>query len=167
MTLRSSHSRHNQSRKKTVKRKNKTRSCPLCNKRGSHTKYNCDMLTKNDQNEDGVVYGYKSKKLREKLVNEINATNCFIKNRPFEDKRVVLQSWPTKLKVHGLQIHNKYKIITDNDFETNDIANICLECTILVEGGQKDKDYTKVLMKAFLVTSHIITSQNHLISTWL
>ena len=110
----------------------------------SHTKYNCDKLIQNDQNEDGVIYGFKASKLREKLVNEINATNCFIKNRPLEDKRVVLQSWPTKLKVEGLQIHNKYQIIRDNDFATNDISNICIECAILVKGGEKAKDYTIV-----------------------
>ena len=76
----------------TFKRKKNSKSCPLWLKRVSHTRYNCDKLIKNDKNEDGVIYGFQSYKLREKLVNDINTTNCSIKNRPLEDKREILQS---------------------------------------------------------------------------
>ena len=134
----------------------------------SHSRYNCDKLIKNEKNEDGVIYGHKLFKLREKLVNDINTTNGYIKHRPVGDKREILQSWPTKLQVKGLQIHNKLQIVREDDFMTNDLSNICLECTLLVDASEKAPSYINVLIRPYDVISSWITKiKTNLISTWL
>ena len=146
----------------------KTRTGPLWHKHVPYSRYSCNKLIKNDKNEDGVIYGHKSFKLREKLVNDINTTNGYIKHRPVGGKREILQSWPTKLQVKGLQIHNKLQIVRDNDFMTNDLSNICLECTLLVDEGEKATGYIKVLVRPYgVISSWITKNKTNLISTWL
>ena len=93
-------------------------------------------------------------------MNDINKTNGYIKQRPGGDQREILQSWPTKLQVKGLQIHNKLQIVRDDDFRTNDLSIICLECTLLVDGGEKAPGYIKVLMRPYDVIFSWITKKN-------
>ena len=58
------------------------------------------------------------------------------------------------IRLPALLIHKKY-LIDDNLVEKKKASNLCLECTFLMEGGDEDIRFTKVLFKAQDVVGYI------------
>ena len=113
----------------------------------------------------GIACQNKCKISRETLCNEVNRINNFVRRRPDGDTRVLLPSMPKK--VRALQIHNKYYVCFDESNINKDITNVCVECTIINQGGLKNTEYTKVLFKPVHVNGFIIRSQSSLVCSWI
>ena len=112
----------------------------------------------------GIACQFKIKESREAIIYELYRTT-FLKRRSPGDARPVLPSMPKKIR--GLQIHNKFYVSFDEALLNNDITNICIECTIIDQGGLKNPDYTKVLFKPVHVNKFVNSSQTNLVCSWM
>jgi len=111
--------------------KKHSKTCQLCAGHG-HIKEKCDYLCKDGIYGKGMVCALIGMEMRESLFNDINMATNFIKQRPKDCTKIVLQSMPKKIR--ALQIHNKYFIQNTDTLSQIDISNVCVECTILNEG---------------------------------
>jgi len=111
--------------------KKHSKTCQLCAGHG-HMKEKCDNLCKDGIYGKGMVCALIDMEMRESLFNDINMATNFIKQRPKDCTKIVLQSMPKKIR--ALQIHNKYFIQNTDTLSQIDISNVCVECTILNEG---------------------------------
>jgi len=150
--------------KKKVTKVSKTKTCELCGGK-KHFQYNCPYLCEDGLDGTGIACQSKCKSSRDKICNELNRINNFVKTRPDGDCRVILPSMPKT--VRGLQIHNKFYILFDPNNLNKDITNVCVECTIIDQGGMKNPTYTKVLFKPVHVGRFVSRSQSNLVCSWM
>ena len=140
-----------------------TKTCELCGGT-KHFQFNCPYLCDDDIEGKGIACQFKIKESREAIIYELYRTT-FLKRRSPGDSRPILPSMPKKIR--GLQIHNKFYVSFDEALLNNDITNICIECTIIDQGGLKNPDYTKVLFKPVHVNKFVNSSQTNLVCSWM
>ena len=127
----------------------RSRACVLCSGKG-HGKNKCPKL---------ILYGAMPLARNDVNVRKILAMNIMDMNhfktftRDAFDEREVMKNFPN-IRLPALIIHKKY-LIDDNLVEKKMASNICLECTFLMEGGDEDIRFTKVLFKAQDVVGYI------------
>ena len=127
----------------------RTRRCVMCNGKG-HGKNKCPKL---------IMYGAMplarmDMKVRQTLamnILDVNYFKTFIREE--FDERQVMKNFPT-IRLPALIIHKKY-LIEDNLVENKVSSNLCLECTFLLDGGEEDIRFTKVLFKAQDVAAYV------------
>ena len=82
-----------------------------------------------------------------------------------DDDRVIMKSFP-KSRVPGLIIHRR--LLTDNSLvKPNVVSNMCVECTLLLQGGGEDERYTLVLFQVGHVGSYVNRNKMNLIVSLL
>ena len=93
-------------------------------------------------------------KVRQTLAMNILDVNYFKTfTREEFDERQVMKNFPT-IRLPALIIHKKY-LIEDNLVENKVSSNLCLECTFLLDGGEEDIRFTKVLFKTQDVAAYV------------
>ena len=150
--------------KKRISKVSDTKTCQLCGGHGHH-QFKCPHLDTDvlDGKTDAIqLHGTEGRSL---IVNELFRTNTFLKRRPMGDIRKVSKSMPKLIR--GLQIHQKYFIKYDDVFQTTDITNVCVECTILVQGGLKHPLYTRSLFTPNDVVQYINKCKSNMVCSWL
>ena len=113
----------------------------------------------------GTACQFKIKSSREAISEELHRTTTHVKRRVVGDTRVVLQSM--RRTIRGLQIHNKYYVAFDEEFLNTHISNVCVECTIIDEGGLKNTQYTRVLFRPVHVDKYVGKSVSNLVCSWM
>ena len=127
----------------------RSRACVLCYGKGNG-KNKCPKL---------IVYGAmplarNDVNVRKDLAMNIMDINHFKTfTRDEFDERQVMKNFPN-IRLPALIIHKKI-LIEENLVEKKMASNLCLECTFLMEGGEEDIRFTKVLFKAQDVAGYI------------
>ena len=95
-------------------------------------------------------------------MNICNVEGLQLFPRPPDDKRIVYNECPTKLK--AVILHKTYVItpLISMKYMAN---NICIECTFMCDGGDPDPKYTKALFKVGAICQRIVKSANSLIAS--
>ena len=153
------------SSQRSTRKKGDSKSCQICSIRG-HTYLKCEMLNTGNDGVIGITLQVNNRARRDRLAEDINSITNTIKYRKENDQRIVLQKLP-KRGIAALQIHNKYFIERTQLVNTITLAEVCVECTLLVVGGNKNPEYTNVLFKPIQVSQFVQNSQKNLICTWL
>ena len=112
-------SKYKNPNKKKATKVSKTKTCELCGGK-KHFQYNCPYLCEDELDGTGIACQSKCKSSRDKICNELNRINNFVKTRPDGDSRVILPIMPKT--VRGLQIHNKLYILFDQNNLNKDIT---------------------------------------------
>ena len=139
--------------------------CQLVKNIHGHIKEKCDYSCKDGIYGKGIEYALKDLEMRESLFNDISRTTNFIKQRPKDCTKIVLPTIPKKIR--ALQIHNKFFIQNTEILSQIDVSNVCVECTILNDGGQNNPDYTQLLFCPTQVSKFVTNSASNLICSWL
>ena len=126
----------------------------------------CELLNTGNDSVIGTSLQIDNIATRDRLAEDINSITNTIKYRKENDNRIALQNLP-KRGIAALQIHNKYFIERTQLVNTITLAEVCVECTLLVTGGKKNPEYTNVLFKPIQVSQFVQNSQKNLICTWL
>ena len=148
---------------KVKRARKRTKTCELCSQHG-HFKETCEVLTKDNLGTIGVSCRLRDKQAREDLASDIHRTSR-VKSRPDPDPRIVLPNLPKRIK--GIQIHKKMFIDNNDNFSTIDITNVCIECTLILDGGIKPVEYNRVLFKPVQIAQFVTQSQSNLVCSWL
>ena len=154
---------HSVATSKVKRARKRTKTCELCSQHG-HFKETCEVLTKDNLGTIGVSCRLRDKQAREDLASEIHRTSR-VKSRPDPDPRIVLPNLPKRIK--GIQIHKKMFIDNNDNFSTIDITNVCIECTLILDGGIKPVEYNRVLFKPVQIAQFVTQSQSNLVCSWL
>ena len=124
------------------------------------------MLNSGNDGVIGITLQVNNRARRDRLAEDINSITNNIKYQKENDHRIVLQNLP-KRGIAALQIHNKYFIEHTQLVNTITLAEVCVKCTLLVVGGNKNPEHTNVLFKPIQVSQFVTKSQKGLICTWL
>ena len=136
----------------------------ICVVKKKHFQYNCPKFCYDEVDGKGIACQFKIQESRDAISNELSRQTS-IKKRTEEDTRCVLPNMPKKIR--GLQIHNKYFVKFDPSFINKDVVNICIECTVIDEGGLKNDLYTKVLFRPSDVSRFVLGSNTNLVISWM
>ena len=132
---------------------------------GGHTQLQCQKLREVDKKKGGTVCPLGCRDSRNNLAEKINSCTDVIKRRPNGCKRKVLDTLPQKIR--AIQIHNKYYISKTQRKNRCTASDICVEVSLLEEGGNKKKDYIKQLFKCIIISGWVTRNQRNLICSWL
>ena len=81
--------------------------------------------------------------------------------RSVEDVRMVYVSFPKRVK--AVVVHKKY-IVSNTVMNVMDVNNICIEVTLLTNGGMELENYVRVLVAPGSVYKWCTSSKNSLVA---
>jgi len=139
----------------------RTRRCVLCSGKG-HGQYKCVKL---------LAYGCLplekgNETIRQQLSQDLSQNETFLTmKRTSDDNRTILKSLP-RGNMAALILHRRL-LINENLVDPVQPNNYCVECTILVDGGEEDSRYRLVLFKIGDVSAYVTKSKTNLVVSLL
>ena len=114
----------------------------------------------------GIPLAKNNVKVRQQLQSDLYQMNTVaISKRDDNDKRIIMKSF-SRAKVPGLIIHKR--LLVDNTLvEPLTPNNLCIECTILLPGGEEDPNFTLVLFLASDVGAYLTRNKMNLVVSLL
>ena len=139
----------------------RTRRCVLCSGKG-HGQYKCVKL---------LAYGCLplekgNETIRQQLSQDLSQNETFLTmKRTSDDNRTILKSLP-RGNMAALILHRRL-LINENLVDPVQPNNYCVECTILVDGGEEDPRYRLVLFRIGDVSAYVTKSKTNLVVSLL